>query len=102
MFAIPPDQHISSSASCLVFIIFGQFYPHLPHYLRGGWVWQRCCVSYALGCPTDIGLQYDKAYYPYMQVRVERNVFISSVSSLSLSFIFPTISSVSFVPFSGG
>ena len=46
------------------------------------------------GCPTDIGLQLGKACYPCS--RVEGNVFISSVSSLLVLFLFlpcPSLSS---------
>ena len=62
------------------------------------------------GRPTDIGFQLGKACYS-CRVRVEGGgmFFTSSVSSLSLLFLFlpcpslltPTISAISFLPFSG-
>ena len=64
------------------------------------------------GRPTDIGLQLGKAFYPCTFVagkcRGECFYFFCffpfihvPLSFLSLSFIFPTISSISFLPFSG-
>ena len=100
--------------------LFGSLAP-----IVAGWMWRRCQVSYATGAsnywlgvvwldkgvvylmspgrPTDIGLQLGKACCPC------RDVFTSSVSSLSfiflsplsLSFISSTISSVSLLPCSG-
>ena len=60
------------------------------------------------GCPTEIGLQLDKACYPCSNVLLRGNVLFFCfftfipvpLSYLSLSFI-STISSISFLPFSG-
>ena len=64
----------------------------------------------SLECPTDIGLQLGKPCYPNVAGKVEGKSFHFfcffpfipvPLSSLFLSFIFSTISSISFLPFSG-
>ena len=75
----------------------------------GGRVWRRCRVSYVTGASNDIGLQLGKACYPYSKYGCWGMfyfccffTFISvPLSSLSLSFISSTISSISFLLFSG-
>ena len=89
---------------------------HLPKILpsmlsvntRGGWVRQRCRVSYITRASNWYWLTFGQNLLSLQQVREEGNVFIFSVSSLSfiflsplsLSFISPTISSISLLPFS--
>ena len=55
------------------------------------------------GRPSDIGFQLGKACFPWSRKGKWGNVFIPSITSLSFlfSFISSTISSISFLPFSG-
>ena len=65
--------------------------------LWDGWMWWRCCVSYITGVSNRYWLTVGQGLLSLYQVRVEGNVFISSVSSfhscsLSLYFISSTTS----------
>ena len=64
--------------------------------IGGGRVWRRCRVSYVTGASSWYWLTVVKGLLSLQQVRVEGNVFISSVSSLPFLFRFlpyPSLSS---------
>ena len=76
----------------------------------GGWVWQMCRVSYVIGASNWYWLPFGQGLLSFWQARVEGKCFYFfsfftfipvPLSSLSLSFISSTISSISFLPFSG-
>ena len=76
----------------------------------GGRVVRRCCVSYITGASNWYWLTAGQGLLSLRRVRVEGGCFYFfcfftfipvPLSSLSLSFISSTISSISFLPFSG-
>ena len=76
----------------------------------GGRVVRRCRVSYLTGTSNSYWLTVGKGLLSLKQVRLEGECFYFFCffnfipvppSSLFLSFISPTISSLSFLPFSG-
>ena len=63
----------------------------------GGRVARRCCVSYVTRASKRYWLTVGQGLLSLLKVRIEGNVFISSVSLLSFLFLFlpcPTISSL--------
>ena len=76
----------------------------------GGWVVRRCCVSYITGASSWYWLTVGQGLLSLYQVRVEGECFYFfcfftfipvPLSSLAPSFISSTISSISFLRFSG-
>ena len=61
----------------------------------GGWVRQRCRVSYVTGASNWYWLTVGQGLLTLQQVRIEGNVFLFPVSSLS--FIFLSLLSLSFI-----
>ena len=78
--------------------------------VEGGWVRWRCPVAFVTMAPNWYWLTVGQSLLSLQQVRVEGECcyffcsftfFQFHLSSLSLSFISSTISSISFLPFSG-